>query len=320
MEAGLDTGRRARLDRLLANEIDMAFRRRVVKLLGYLELRDGTRVLDCGCGAGFYLMAMSELWNLELDRPRRGSREASRGAQPRRRGRARPRRRAATAVRGRLVRRSADVGGTRASPADQDALEEVSRVLRPGGVLAVSVPHERYPFAWDPINRIWTAIGGQPIRRGPIVGIWTNHVRLYEPGVLVDRLRNAGFSIEAVEETTHYCVPFMHFLVYGIGKPLFEHGLVPERLLPTTDRFSGLQNPGHPLNPFNLVRDLLRRVDSLNERASVSPKAILRQHPREGSQGVSIVHRGVRLSRPGVPYVHRATGRCCPRDPTGGGG
>lgn len=270
MEAGLDTGRRARLDRLLANEIDMAFRRRVVKLLGYMELRDGTRVLDCGCGAGFYLMAMSELWNLELtgldDDPAKLREARSHGI-------------AAELVQGDAQRLPFEDGSfdvvlmsevLEHLPSDQDALEEVSRVLRPGGVLAVSVPHERYPFAWDPINRIWTAIGGQPIRRGPIVGIWTNHVRLYEPGVLVDRLRNAGFSIEAVEETTHYCVPFMHFLVYGIGKPLFEHGLVPERLLPTTDRFSGLQNPGHPLNPFNLVRDLLRRVDSLNERASVS--------------------------------------------------
>jgi hypothetical protein len=136
----------------------------------------------------------------------------------------------------------------------------------------VSVPHARYPFAWDPINRIWTGLGGQPIRDGPLVGIWTNHLRLYEPSTLADRIRSAGFSIESLEEATHYCFPFTHFLVYGIGKPLIEHGLVPRRLLPSTDRFAGLENRGQPLNPLNAVRGLLGLVDRLNERKSVTAK------------------------------------------------
>ena len=43
------------LDRLLSNEADMAYRRRVPTLMDFLELRDGDTVLDCGCGMGFYL-------------------------------------------------------------------------------------------------------------------------------------------------------------------------------------------------------------------------------------------------------------------------
>ena len=44
----------------------MAYRRRARILLDYLELQDGERVLDCGCGMGFYLMAMGKLRRLQL--------------------------------------------------------------------------------------------------------------------------------------------------------------------------------------------------------------------------------------------------------------
>jgi SAM-dependent methyltransferase len=271
MEPGLNADRQ-RLERLLMNEVDMAFRRRVLKLLEYMELSDGLRVLDCGCGMGFYLMVMSELWDLDLvgldESPARLRCAHEHG------------------IRGELVHGDAQQLPFDDSSfdvvlmsevlehlaLDEAALDEARRVLRPGGVLAVSVPHARYPFAWDPINRVWTGIGQAPIRSGPIVGIWTNHLRLYEPAVLADRIRSAGFSIEALEETTHYCFPFTHFLVYGIGKPLIEHGLVPKRLLAMTDRFAGVENQGHRLNPFNVVRDLLRLIDRLNDHESVSRK------------------------------------------------
>ena len=64
--SGLSAGDAALLERLLTNEADMAFRRRARVLLEYLELEDGMDVLDCGCGMGFYLMAMGKLRNLRL--------------------------------------------------------------------------------------------------------------------------------------------------------------------------------------------------------------------------------------------------------------
>jgi SAM-dependent methyltransferase len=268
----LDNERRGLLERLLANEVDMAFRRRVTILLDYLELRDGARVLDCGCGMGFHLLVMERLWKLRL---------VGLDQDDARLRRAREHGVAAELVQGDAQELPFDDGsfdGVLMTEVlehvrdDRRAIAEAFRVLRPGGILAGSVPHAQYPFLWDPINKIWTGIGRRPIRRGPVVGIWTNHERLYTPEDLRLRVREAGLSVEELTEATHYCFPFTHFLVYGIGKPLVEHRLLPERLRVSADRFSGLENAGSPLNPFNAARSLVRAVDRLNERPAAARK------------------------------------------------
>jgi SAM-dependent methyltransferase len=150
---------------------------------------------------------------------------------------------------------------------DRQAIREVFRVLKPGGTLALSVPHADYPFLWDPINKTLEAIGARPIRSaGPITGLWSNHWRLYRPGDLRDVIATAGFEIEALEEQTHYAFPFIHLIVYSIGKPLIEKNLLPERLRDSADRFRGERNSGSLLNPINLGVRLFRLADAPNER------------------------------------------------------
>jgi SAM-dependent methyltransferase len=260
------------LDRLLANEADMAFRRRVPILLDYLDLHDGERVLDCGCGMGFYLFVMGRLRRLDLvglDSDVSRLDWAARERVP------------ARLVEGDAQRLPFDDGSfdkvlmsevLEHLPDDRGALAEAHRVLRPGGILAISVPNATFPFWWDPINAVWTGFGRAPIRRGPLVGIWTNHVRLYGRGDLVARVTGAGLEVERVEETTHHCFPFMHFLVYGVGKPLFERGLLPGPLRASADRFGGERNRGSPLDPFNLGRRVFRLVDRRNERPAAARK------------------------------------------------
>jgi ubiquinone/menaquinone biosynthesis C-methylase UbiE len=269
---GLSGADVALLERLLTNEADMAFRRRARVLLEYLELEDGMDVLDCGCGMGFYLMVMGQLRSLHLTGV---DTDVERLEFAERYG-----------IRATLVDGDAtalpfeDWSFDRVLmsevlehvPDDAAALREAHRVLRPGGILAISVPHARYPFLWDPINATWTKLGGQPIRSGPIAGIWSNHERLYLPEELTSRIRAAGLDVEECVEATHYCVPFIHFLVYGIGKPLIEKNLLPEKLRVSADRFSGLENEGSRLNPFNALRSLFRFVDRLNDRPAAARK------------------------------------------------
>ncbi|HET7087081.1 MAG TPA: glycosyltransferase [Anaerolineae bacterium] len=257
------------LGRLLRNEADMAYRRRVPILLDYLELQDGDQVFDCGCGMGFYLMVMGKLRRLRLvglDGDLERLHWAQRERVP------------AALSSGDILRLPfADESFDKVLMSevlehlgdDRHALREIYRVLRPGGIAAFSVPHANYPFWWDPINRVWTSLGGEPFRSGPLVGIWSNHERLYRPGELIERIQSAGFQVEIAEETTHFSFPFCHFLVYGIGKPLIEHNLLPGGLRRSADRFMGEQNSGSLLNPINLGLSAFRAVDRLNNRPAV---------------------------------------------------
>lgn len=260
----------ATLDVILRNEADMAYRRRARILLDYMELHDGERVFDCGCGMGFYLMAMGKLRKLNLvglDGDVERLHWAQRERVP------------ASLTNGNIFQLPfADATFDKVLMSevlehlsdDRRGLQEIFRVLKPGGVLALSVPHARYPFWWDPINGTWTRLGGEPFRSGPLVGIWSNHERLYEPSDLIPKFIQAGFALEAVEEQTHYSLPFIHFLVYGIGKPLLEKNLLPTSLRKSADRFSGEQNTGGRFNPINFGISVLRRFDVPNDTPRVS--------------------------------------------------
>ncbi|MBS1964858.1 MAG: glycosyltransferase [Chloroflexi bacterium SZAS-1] len=262
----LSVSDRATLERLLQNEADMAFRRRAMALLDHLDLHDGESVLDCGCGMGVYMMMMSRLRNLnivgvdgDVGRLEWAEREG---------------------VDARLSRVDihtlpfADASFDKVLMTevlehiaeDRVAMREVFRVLKPGGTLALSVPHANYPLLWDPINKAIEALGLSPMRGpGPITGLWSNHWRLYTPETLSSVISSAGFEIEALEEQTHYAFPFIHFIVYSIGKPLIELNLLPEKLRNSADRFRGERNSGSLLNPINLGVRAFRWADKQND-------------------------------------------------------
>jgi len=262
---------REKLTRLLRNESDMAFKRRVPILMEYLELREGDRILDCGCGMGFYLKALSVLgeyglFGLDSDRqPLDFAWKELKGA--------------AALVRGDILALPyADKSFDKVIMAevlehledDHQGGREVWRVLRPDGVLVLSVPHKNYPLCWDPINRTLEALFGRPIRTGPLAGIWTNHYRLYWPTEVVEALEGTGFAVEELREHTHYCFPFMHNIVYGLGKPLIERGWLPEFLSRSAHRFRSEENTGSLLNPMNWALALFNWVDHFNESRDLS--------------------------------------------------
>ena len=110
------------------------------------------------------------------------------------------------------------------------------------------------------------------MRMSPIATVWSGHYRLYRPEDLTRCLEKGGFEVERVEEATHHCFPFAHFLVYGIGKPLIEKGILPENSLKWCHRMRGEENKISGINLFGMMRRLLRAIDSFNDRESARGK------------------------------------------------
>jgi SAM-dependent methyltransferase len=252
------SGAAARLAAMMRNEADPANRYRVRTVLEYLDIQRGDRVLDCGCGLGWLLAVVSSLYEcrvegLDVDRDR--LMRAHREVPPHVRlilGDVTALPFAASSfnkvILSEVLEHLAD---------DVAALREVWRVTSPGGVVAITVPNRRYPWLWDPVNRLRELMGAPPIRRGFFGGIWTNHQRLYARDELVDLVRRTGFVVDDVREFTHYCLPFAHNLVYGLGKALVESGA-----LASADRFRYADRSGW--TPAAWAVGLVNLVDRLN--------------------------------------------------------
>lgn len=249
------------------NEADMAFKKRVQTVFEWIAPHDDMLILDLPCGRGYYLNMLRYVCACPLvgaDLDSAVIRKARRNV-------------------GHLPNIMLNQADIYALPypdntfdavilseilehieRDVDGLREVLRVLKPGGVVAITVPHANYPFWWDPINKSLETVFGTHIARGPLAGIWANHVRLYTPEQLRSVVLAAGFMIEEERSFTHHCFPFIHNLVYGIGKPLLESGLLPQAMANAADRARFDANNGSLLNPINLGLRVLNYFDRHN--------------------------------------------------------
>jgi len=260
---------RAALDDLLWNEADIAFRRRVPIVMGYLDPQPGERILDCGCGMGFNLRVLADLSGSALVGVERNPRTLSRT------------RSELSGTRVRLARADATHLPFRDEsfdkilmtevlehiPDEAAAVAELWRILRPRGGCVLSVPNENYPFWWDPVNKVLekTLHRHFPSHIWWLAGMWADHVRLYSPASIRGALTAGGFIVEEVSTFTHYCLPFHQLLVYGIGKNLLQRGLLPASIARSADRFRSRENDRSALNPMNMVLRLLRWVDRRND-------------------------------------------------------
>lgn len=259
------------IEHMTRNEADMAFKKRARTIFEWVDPQDDDLILDMPCGRGFYLnmfryVSKCKLVGAELDTEVIEKARHNVGHLPN------------------LVLNQANLYALPYPDNSFDAvilseilehvdddvagLKEAYRVLKPGGVMVATVPHANYPFWWDPINKTLETLFNTHIQHGLLAGIWANHVRLYERDQLRNAVLAAGFEVEAERSFTHYCFPFIHNLVYGVGKPLLEAGALPPTMATAANRLTFDQNDGSLLNPINLglkVFNFFDRHNVMNE-------------------------------------------------------
>lgn len=252
-------------------EADMSFKMRVQTIFEYVDPSDDMRILDLPCGRGFYIkmfryVSQCQLIGVDLnwDVIQKAKRNVAHLDQ-------------VALQQGNIYNIpypnssfDAVILSEVLEHIDDDArgLRETFRVLKPGGVVAVTVPHANYPFWWDPINKTLETLFNRHIQRGVFAGIWANHVRLYTPAQLRQAVKAAGFQIEDERAFTHYCFPFIHNLVYGIGMSLLEAGALPRFAESASSRLNFDQEAGSRWNPIALgiaIFNFFDRRNVLNE-------------------------------------------------------
>ena len=178
----------------------MAFKKRVETIFEWINPRDDSLILDMPCGRGFYLnmfryVSKCKLVGADLDWPIIQKARGNIGHLPA------------------IMLNHANIyalpypdnsfDGVILSEVlehiddDVAGLREIYRVLKPGGVVAITVPNANYPFWWDPINKTLETLFGTHISRGPLAGLWANHVRLYTMDQLKNSVQAAGLQIDA---------------------------------------------------------------------------------------------------------------------------
>ena len=261
-----------RLANVLANVGDLSYRRRIQSIAEYLGPRPKHRILDLGAGEGFVSLALREAFGcrvVALDaappilhqgvgRESHGSGQVwllGDGAQ--------------------LPFRDGSFDGLVCSEVlehvhdDASVVREIARVLKPGGVAALTVPCANYPALWDPLNwvRERLGLGHFSPDSGFWGGLWAMHLRLYRP----DEFRRVVAGDERLEVThfeglTRRCLPFNHMLLWT-GKQLY--GRLPESSAAyrSMEKFEYARTPHRrlSLNPITWGLRLMQSVDRRND-------------------------------------------------------
>ena len=84
-------------------------------------------------------------------------------------------------------------------PNEKKVLSEIYRVMKKNATLVLTVPHNRYPWTYDPINAFL-----KPFGKHLPIGIWAfGHTHLYEIKTLEKKITEIGFRVEKREYLNH---------------------------------------------------------------------------------------------------------------------
>ena len=208
------------INKLLESEIDIAIRGRVRAILSELKLTKGDKVLDAGCGWGYYPKLISKLpvrgyKLIGVDLDKKSVLQAKQSVSSN----------ANISIKVGNLEKLKFKDNTfdkiilsevaEHLPKESRVFDELLRVLKPNGYILITVPNHNYPIFWDPVNWVLEHIFNTHVSKGFWAGIWTNHIRLYYPDELINKLTGSGFVINKQRSLTLLCLPFNKNLLYG---------------------------------------------------------------------------------------------------------
>lgn len=215
------------LKNLLDYEIDPAFRERALLIFKEIIKTKPKKILDAGCGRGFYIKSLSYLPFIEkiygidinsaylqiakknIDKKKVVVKKASVYKLPF------PDNSFDLVIASEILEHLKD---------DFRALLELRRVLKTNRKLIITVPNLHFPFLWDPINYLLMKFFKTHVNKNIwwLAGIWADHERLYSLEKIKKLISDSGFRIKTIKQIVHFCLPFSHFLIYGLGKNIVE--------------------------------------------------------------------------------------------------
>lgn len=266
----MDNEKKLKLENILVNVGDLCFKRRLIEIIDSLDLKDNDKILDCGCGEGFYTMVVNNLFpkikSMALDYDLSILNKAKKWIGSKKN---------IEFIQGDICKLPFKDNSfdkiilsevLEHIPDDLKALTEVKRVIKPNGVIAITVPNHNYPFFWDPLNwvREHLGLGHFNPNNGLFGGIWAMHLRLYHPDEIRDLVERIGLKIEKIKVLTHYCVPFNHNILY-IGKQFYIKMPVSDSLKKSMEKFEWEQN-NRSSNRFSLLKFIFKIFKKIDEK------------------------------------------------------
>ncbi len=251
------------LEELLATAGDMALKRRARRIIEELELKKEDKILEVGCGNGYYLNLLNKLdFNLTLigiDMDELALIDAKKFIKDNK---------------VKLILSDASKLPFQNNSFDKvviseviehvdnekQVLSEIYRVLKPKGIMALTTCNIDYPLLWDPVNWTLQHVFKTHIKDGFWAGIWNQHLRLYKKNSLDELIKKAKFKIEASEYLTRWCLPFNHYLVNFVAR-LFYQGSLPKGISRGLNKFEKEQGS----SPIRFIFWLVNTYDRLND-------------------------------------------------------
>ena len=262
-----------RLADVLTNVGDLAYRRRILTIAEYLAPRPEHLILDLGAGEGFVQLALQEAFGcrvVALDADEMILRQGlARGVEIA----------GSISLLGDGLRLPFPDGTFDALvcsevlehvPDDARVVGEIARVLKSGGVAALTVPCANYPGLWDPANRVREGLGLGHFSpdSGFWGGLWAMHLRLYRPEQFHQLIAGEKrLDVTRFEGLTRWCLPFNHMLLWT-GKQMYGRLPASSSAYRSMEKFEYAQAPHRHLrfNPITWSMRLMQFIDRRNDR------------------------------------------------------